>query len=155
VDNTLLQQLKDIHNPAPISWWPLAIGWYGVIFITLLVLGCLGFLLYRYRQKQKRQQLIFQQLTSIEEKLLLQDPTAVSDCSVLLRKIALLNFPRQDVAGLHGEAWLKFLDQTGKTQDFSHGCGRLLITVAYQQQWNDTATQLLPLIKRWMQQCLK
>lgn len=155
MDNTLLQQLKDLHNPASVSWWPLAVGWYGVIFLLLLVLSLFGFLFYRYRQRKKRHDFIFQQLTSIEKKLLDHDPTAVSDCSVLLRKIALLHFPRQEVAGLHGAAWLEFLDRTGNTQEFSQGCGRLLITVAYQQQWDDTATQLLPLIKRWMQQCLK
>lgn len=35
-----LAQLRDIHLPEPISWWPLAPGWW---LLTVLVLGVLVF----------------------------------------------------------------------------------------------------------------
>jgi len=35
---TLLSQLKDVHPPELISWWPLAMGWWGLIIFTLVLL---------------------------------------------------------------------------------------------------------------------
>ena len=35
-EQQLLAQLKDIQTPEPVSFWPLAWGWWGVIVLTLL-----------------------------------------------------------------------------------------------------------------------
>jgi len=42
--------LRDIHLPAPLSWWPPAPGWW--LLLTLLVAIALlgGYLLHRYRR---------------------------------------------------------------------------------------------------------
>jgi hypothetical protein len=36
MQNNPLDQLRDIHLPEPISWWPLAPGWW---FVIILVIG--------------------------------------------------------------------------------------------------------------------
>ena len=33
-----LDQLRDIHLPEPISWWPLAPGWWLLIIIALALM---------------------------------------------------------------------------------------------------------------------
>ncbi len=39
---TLLNQLKDIHYPDPISVWPLALGWWIVIVVCLILMIALA-----------------------------------------------------------------------------------------------------------------
>jgi len=42
----LLEQLRDIHLPEPISWWPLAPGWWlaALVFIVLLTFSIYKFI---------------------------------------------------------------------------------------------------------------
>jgi hypothetical protein len=51
--------------------------------------------------------------------------------SVLLRRLALVRFPPDQVAGLAGAQWLAFLDRTGGGGGFTQGPGRLLAEVPY------------------------
>ena len=43
-----LEQLRDIHLPAAISFWPMATGFY-LILLLLLLAGLFGLVLYRTR----------------------------------------------------------------------------------------------------------
>jgi len=52
-----LDQLRDIHLPEPISWWPLAPGWWILIITGCLLSGWLISILYRrYSAKLYRRQ---------------------------------------------------------------------------------------------------
>lgn len=115
-----LATLRDIHLPDPIGWWPLAPGWYGLMLFVVALL-CLviffGYQAYQYRMP-KRQALRL--LTQYQKQYVL-DHNASLACtrvSELLKRVALVYFPRSQVAGLQGDAWLHFLSQTGKKLDF-------------------------------------
>ena len=45
-----LAQLRDIHLPDGVAWWPPAPGWW----LLLLLLAVIGALIWRYRQQQAR-----------------------------------------------------------------------------------------------------
>lgn len=65
--STLLSQLKDIHAPEPISFWPLAIGWWLLIILSIIVISSLFYLVLRKRLKNtwKRQAIqSFKELSS-------------------------------------------------------------------------------------------
>ncbi len=49
----------------------------------------------------------------------------------ILRRTALVAFPRADVAALHGERWLDFLDRTYGGCGFRNGPGRAVATAPY------------------------
>jgi hypothetical protein len=155
MDNSLLQQLKDIKTPSDSFWWPLAPGWYGLLLLGLIVMAGIGYWIFKRLARKKQLQWLQHELYLIETKLTKQDPTAITDCSTLLRRAALSQFPRQDVAGLAGDAWLNFLDETLQTKEFTQGSGRLLITAAYQQQWQESSKDVFLLTKQWVQSCLK
>src|SRR5690348_813198 len=60
MDNqSALANLRDIHMPEPIGWWPPAYGWIVLgIFALLLLLGLIGFLThYVINNRAKRQAL--------------------------------------------------------------------------------------------------
>ena len=52
-----LAQLRDIHLPDPVGFWPLAPGWWILGLLILILLGvALRFLIKRYRNNRYRKQ---------------------------------------------------------------------------------------------------
>ena len=48
-----------------------------------------------------------------------------------MRRAALARYARAEVAPLCGEAWLAFLDRSGRTTAFTGGAGRALVLAPY------------------------
>ena len=64
-------ELRDIHLPTEISWWPLAPGWW--IVIGLILLGIvISIFLYRRQQARKHYLAAEQELQKIKHSLLYQ-----------------------------------------------------------------------------------
>lgn len=62
-----LEQLKDIQLPEPVSWWPLAYGWW--VLIGLVVCALAVWLVRRYKyQKNSLEALALNELAQIEAK---------------------------------------------------------------------------------------
>lgn len=152
MNDTLLQQLPDIVLPPAIGIWPLAVGWYVVIailFIFILVAVC--YYIQRERLLRPRK-IILRKLAELQQRHERErDAVALAaEVSALLRKATLLAFPRRDVAGLQGQAWLDFLDSTGKTTEFSTGVGRVLVSAPYQLHAEYPVPELLNLVSTWV-----
>ena len=57
----LLQQLRDIHEPAAIGWWPFAIGWWILIALVVSAIVCLATWRYlAWKQNAYRRQAILE-----------------------------------------------------------------------------------------------
>ncbi len=115
-----LAQLKDIHLPAPVSTWPLSLYWWLAIIAVLLIIGLAIYGVLRYIEKTKLTRLALAELTQLQ-----QQGCEVNDLHHLFKRIVLASFPRETAASLHGEAWLKFLDQQASSKKrvssaFSH-----------------------------------
>lgn len=145
--------LRDIHLPDTVLWWPLALGWWFIIAILLILVLGMGWFYYVNRKSKQEQQIVadalivLQQLTEEENKAAL-----IRGISRLLRRVCISLYGRQQVAGLTGERWLRFLDRKGKTTAFSQGIGRLLLDYPYQQQVDYSRQALLTLVQAWLQQ---
>lgn len=120
VDTNPLNQLKDIHLPDPIGWWPIAPGWYLVALFLFLLFGIVGhFILKKFRYfKPKKQALNLLKQYKIEYENEKNAPLTSAKISDLLRRVALLYYPRAEVAGLNGEEWIQFLNHTSRNIDF-------------------------------------
>jgi len=105
-----LAKLKDIHLPAPVSIWPLSLYWWLAIIAVLLIVGLAVFGVFSYIKKTKLTRLALAELKQLQ-----QQGCEVNDLHHLLKRIALASFPRETVASLHGESWLRFLDQQAST----------------------------------------
>jgi hypothetical protein len=149
-----LAQLKDIHLPDAIGWWPLAPGWYAII--TLIILLIIVLATYAYRRHRyalaKKQALML--LANYQEDYEKEQNTPASSAQIseLLRRVALVYYPRTEVASLHGDAWLQFLNQTSKGIDFN-AVRTLLLDAPFRAA--DTNIDLSPLFthaKLWIKQ---
>lgn len=108
-------QLRAIHGLDPISWWPLATGWWisAALFILLvMVLGLFVRHLINYPpgswRKDAREAL--RQLR--RESWQLPPKETAAQLSELLRRIAMARFGRRGLASLSGADWLAWLHQS-------------------------------------------
>ncbi|MDR3504247.1 MAG: DUF4381 domain-containing protein [Legionella sp.] len=149
-----LAQLKDIHLPDAIGWWPLAPGWYAVITLIILLIFVLAAYVYRrhrYALAKKQALLLLASYQEAYEKEQ-NTPTSSAQISELLRRVALVYYPRAEVASLHGDAWLQFLNQTSKGIDFN-AVRALLLDAPFKAA--DSGIDLSPLFahaKHWIKQ---
>ncbi len=145
-----LDRLHDIVTPPPVSWWPLAPGWYVVGGLGLILLGLAAWdAAARWRRDRYRRE-ASQELDRLA-------PTAQNLAAVaeLLKRVALVAYPRDQVAALTGEPWLEFLDRTGGGSRFVQGAGRHLESATFRQTppelGPDDLAALIADVRHWIQ----
>ena len=146
-------QLRDIHLPGAPAFWPPAPGWWLAAAALLALLAWLTVVaLRRYHIRRRRRRMLCA-LASVEHALAGEStPDALAQVSVLLRRLALMRFPRQQVASLTGNAWLRFLDESGGNGRFTEGPGRVLAAGPYQRSLPSDldAAGLVVLVREWV-----
>ena len=145
----LLQQLRDIHSAPEPHWWPPAIGWW---LLALLLGYSLFWLSTNGRRRWRRWRLRRMALGQLQHLFANSSSQELAaELSLLLRRLALSAYPREQVAGLHGEAWLNFLDRSGATDQFSRGPGRLLLDAPYREAADEFPAKVLQeLTEQWV-----
>jgi hypothetical protein len=127
-------QLRDIHVPPAPPFWPLAPGWWIVGAIVVALLAWIGVVLWRRERLRRRRRRVIDALSLLERTLATERSAAgLARVSVLLRRLALTRFPRERIAALSGDAWLRFLDETGGDGRFADGPGRVLADGPYRR----------------------
>lgn len=133
--------LRDIHLPDPISWWPLAWGWWLLIILALCFIAVIATWLMRQKKVKKvaKPVLFMQSLNALKKET--QAQTFATQLSALLKHSAVYYYGQQ-AAGLSGEKWLAFLDQywvlgttpeqKNTTHVFLSPQGRALLSAPYQ-----------------------
>lgn len=141
--NPMLQDLRDIHEPEPVPTWPPAPGWW---IVTLLLLAALAYLTRRaviYNRKRAYRREALHELMIIREAYRSTgNGSAYAEAMLeLLKRTALTAYPSDSarIAGLHGEDWLKFLDDTCAQCNFRSEEGRGLVRAAYSGRGEQTA----------------
>jgi len=131
--NSLIEQLHDIEGIDSIGWWPLAIGWWILAIIVLFAVCLLTFYIcYRLSFKRSWKNDTYKKLALLEKNL--SEATAretLVSLSEYLRRIALRRFPRNECAGLTGDAWLKWLSKHDPKKFDWEAKGALLNNVPY------------------------
>ena len=142
-----LSQLRDIHLPAPVSWWPPAPGWWAVLLLLLIVIG-IAYTIYTRRRRNHWRKDALTELARLRD---VSHERVLQDISVLLRRIAISRYPRHDVAALTGDSWLAFLDRTfDDGTSFRSGTGRVLLSGPYVNNTHVDAASLFSLCERWI-----
>lgn len=142
--------LRDIHLPPAPPWWPPAPGWW--LLLATLVAGIAFY--FWWRRRVRGSALMDAQLVLLELRGRAPDGDVrvlLQDLSVLLRRLAVSRFPRREIAGVTGEAWLEFLDRPLSGRPFSTGPGRILLDGPYRRNLQGVEiTPLLDLCGEWL-----
>ncbi len=149
--NPTLLDLKDIHEPEAIGWWPPAIGWWILaVVIPLLII----FLVWLYKRLTRKTALKTANkiLADIKQDATRGNQQKLSELSVLIRRVAITVSPRAKAAGLTGRQWLAFLDRSVKGLPFSAGIGQLLADAPYRKMppTEQEMSQLIDLCADWL-----
>ena len=131
--------LRDLQLPEAIGWWPLAPGWWVVLAIVGAVLGYVLWRTYKRWQFNAPRRFALRELARYETEFLEhRDPIRLGkQVSELLRRGMLAYAPRDEVAGLTGEAWLAWLDRGMPVPYFHTEGGKSLLNLPYRDPDGD------------------
>ncbi|MBY2922305.1 DUF4381 domain-containing protein [Rhizobium leguminosarum] len=107
-----LRSLHDIVVPAPVSWWPQTWGWAlvaALLAFTALLVVLRWIRLYR-ANAYRREALALLEGISSKLRHPATRPDAIRDLAEILKRTALGAWPREEVASLSGDGWVRFLD---------------------------------------------
>ena len=153
-----MSRVHDIVSPEAVSYAPQTVGWYvlGLLALAAVVWVALRWLR-GYRARRYRRDGLAE-LAILESQL--RDPTtridALERIPVLVKRVGLAAFPREQVAALSGDAWLARLDASMGGNAFARGPGQLLPTLAYapasslETVADDHVRALVDLVRRWI-----
>jgi Domain of unknown function (DUF4381) len=116
-----LSKLHDFYQPAPPAWTPQTAGWY-VLFglaaaamLWLAIRAARHWLHNRYRREALRE----------------LESAPPAELSALLKRTALAAWPRERVAALTGESWLRFLADSAGMAQFTSAPGNQIEEAAF------------------------
>ena len=136
----LLDQLIEPPELVPISMVPQTWGWV-VLGVALLVTLLAAVLKWRNRYNANAYRR--EALRALEAAD--NDPATIAQ---ILRRTALVAYPRREVASLAGDDWLGFLDAQLPDGGFQNGPGRAIATAPYTP--TEPEIELPKLARRWI-----
>ena len=149
----LLAQLYDIRDLDPVSWWPLAPGWWVLIGLALLAAAAAYWRHWTYQRSWQGQ--TYRAFVALNRQL--SDGNAqqiAGTLSVLLRRVAMQSFSRAECAGLEGADWLRWLSTKDPGGFDWVARGSLLIEAPYAPHGRTYSPQsvktLIDAAKRWV-----
>jgi len=145
-----LAQLRDIHLPEPVSWWPPAPGWWVALLLSLAAIFFVVYYLRKYWLQRRYRRVALLELGNFSLNDERNNQVLLEEISALLRRVALQAYGREKVAPLTGESWLAFLDNTGKTEQFSSGAAKVLGAGLYQSSVEADMEQVMLIVRNWI-----
>lgn len=153
----LLSQLADIHLPEPVSFWPPAPGWWVLAVLLLIAVALLLRQLLKLREKQKICQYALAELDRCLQRLADhgadQDQARlhyINEVNSVLRRVALVHFPRSNVASLGGAAWVDFIREKGDSSLLDEELAKALSHGRFQPRCDVDADALNALGHAWV-----
>ncbi|WP_068111475.1 DUF4381 domain-containing protein [Tropicimonas marinistellae] len=131
----LLDMLKPIPEPAPISMWPATGGWIWLGLALALLIGWIAWRRWRHWQANAYRRAALAELQASGD-----DPAEIA---AILRRTALVAYPRRDVASLTGGDWIAFLRERCPDMGIDSSSRRALTEGPYKPRSPDPALGLI------------
>lgn len=150
--------LIEIGLPQAIAYRPETIGWFILSGLILFLFIWIVYRRYQHRKANRYRRWALEKLQDIEGALRqnLGLEKAIAEIPVLVKQTALHCFPREKIASLSSDAWLKFLDISYGGTDFTDGPGQILEQTAYQPQKRleeykaEEIHDLIRVVRKWI-----
>lgn len=138
-----LKDLRDIHLPDPVSFWPPAPGWWALLILIPLLYFAIRFII-RRAMMPKYKKLAIDELSNIQANYAVSNDSygTCAEVSLLIRKALVAKLGNKEVAGLVTEEWLAYLDKLSQTDCFTNGAGRFLVSVPYSKQHSESQAKI-------------
>ena len=142
--------LRDIHLPAEIPWWPLAPGWWLSLLLLILFAGVIWWVLRRRHHPLRQNSL--KELTRIRAayRTGLADSQLLAEVSQLLRRIAISHRGRDKAASISGDDWRDCLLQLSPGINFDAAQLDLLTRGRYRPNPDCDIDSLLSTCEKWI-----
>ena len=125
----LLQQLRDIHEPALPGWWPMAYGWWILLVVIACTLILLGWFYWRHSRQMKPYRYIRSQahaLVDAYESKKLNDLEFQDHVNELFKRLLIRVEKQAYLYPVHGIRWLEELQLRFNEPAFVQGAGQSL-----------------------------
>ncbi|WP_171121494.1 MULTISPECIES: DUF4381 domain-containing protein [unclassified Ruegeria] len=136
----LLDMLEPAPAPDPIAMTPQTWGW---AVLAVVLAAALTYCFYLARRHWSANAYRRSALAELE-----RAGTNAARAAEILRRTALVAFPRATVASLHGQEWLNFLNQTYEKKEFKGASGEVLLAAPYQETVQNT--DVPDLVRSWI-----
>nr|WP_255775343.1 DUF4381 domain-containing protein [Microbulbifer sediminum] len=110
----LMAQLRDIHEPAPLAWWPPAPGWW-LLAALIAALFILAALWIQHRRERARRGRYRQEAVHLLQEVDVESPRATEELNEILKRVAVTSYGRRRAGNLTGQQWVAFLEESGGT----------------------------------------
>ena len=144
-----MDQLRPMQLPDPVSWWPMAPGWW--LLLVLIIASVWGLLWWLRRRWEDPRRYALAELKNLQACYSSEErdqAALLTHCNQLLKRTALTLYPRHDVASLSGDAWITFLLNSSK------GCEvkalQCLKEGAYRQNVEYDSAALIKSCRQWL-----
>ena len=147
-----LSGLRDVHLPSLPSLWPLPVDFWIAItgMISFVVLIRLAWIRYHRLTAKKYAN---EEVERLMKKFPQDDYRLATELSLLMRRIALMKYPREKVCALSGKTWREFLDKTTKKDFFKAEAGDIVEKIMFippEQFKNGHISELIEATKQWI-----
>lgn len=144
----LLDLLHDIMRPETVAWTPLTVGWGIAAFWLAVVLVLVGWNRYGHWHRNRYRREALAVLQSIEAAAADNPVAAAGDVAALLKRTAMVAYPRPRVANLYGADWARFLRESSSNDPDVTAAAERLATAAYRADAD--AQVLIAPARRWI-----
>ena len=147
-----LSGLRDIRLPDIPPLWPLP----AVFWVTLLLIffGCFAlFKIWKFAHRITARKYANGEIEKLAVRFKGNDYKICSEICLLMRRIALMKYKREDVSRLSGKAWRRFLEQTVKKPVFEGTAGDIVENIMFVPPDRFPQQSIAPLIdaaKEWI-----
>jgi hypothetical protein len=148
----LLTQLKDIHGPGEIAWWPMAIGWWFLIIIIPTLTIAITLLLIKNFKRNSWRRAALKELKSLEDSYLAKpNATELSALSALLKRCLTSKTGDISFLALSQTSWASCLAAKQKDNNILLDSDiQLLSEGLYRKDCEALDTAGLKRIKKWI-----
>ncbi|MFT6311212.1 MAG: hypothetical protein ACJAQS_001583 [Porticoccus sp.] len=145
-----LAQLRDIHLPDSLSMWPMAMGWWILLALIILLLALIGWGIRRHLANKKRQAMIQRELNKLLSDYKIQGDFQhyLQSLSELLKRAAISLRGDNHVAAYAGNTWQQYVYQYAR-QDQKYLCNYFGDEL-YQRKGSGDVPALQQFAKDWI-----
>jgi hypothetical protein len=131
--NSMEDQYGQLIEPSPVTFSFGAPGWYVLGIVLILLLLFIAWLLYRDYKRNLYRRYAIKELTSAQMQYAATGLQAniLYETNMLLKRIAMARYGRNETAGLRGTKWISFLNRSSGKELFTENDTGLLSEQLY------------------------